>query len=1267
MPDLVRVFISYSHDSDAHRGRIHDLATRLREHGIDAWIDQFSPAPVEGWPRWMEHQFAQARFVVVACTEPYAERFNRPPGVGSGVGWESVLIRQELYEQGGNTRFVPVYFDGSGSVVPLVLRPYPRYLLPRDYEDLRKHLLGEFGKDVPALGSPLVFEGARPDLGGRPSVKLWNVPPRPAQYLPREELDALKVSLISSKTQTVAIAGEHHRLGIQGMPGVGKTVIAAALAADADIHEAFPGGVFWLTLGRTPDDVVVWQGKLAQALAGRPVEIRTAREGKTTLGELFAARPPSLLILDDVWNIADADPFDAPAAPSRLLITTRNQEVAQGLGATVREIRELKPTDALVMLAAYAGRPMETLPKVAQEIVSECGELPLAVAMAGAMLQGRPDDQWPTLLEQLKNADLEHLAAVLPQYRQHRSMLAAIEVSVQELPEDVRLRYLDFAVFPEDVEVPEPVLHRLWGAAGVKLFDAQQTVNVLADRSLVRRVQHARHRAADRRGDEQDPLAPPPKDEEVYLTLHDLQHDYVRARGGDLAPRHARLLDAYRSTSPGKALHAVEADGYFFEHIARHVRDGEGTTALRALLFDHCWLAAKLNATGVNALLSDFELVDLASDEPLRLLRDALRLSAHVLSHRPEELPAQLIGRLRHTSQADLTRCVARMEHDIAPPVLLPLWPALAPVGGPLLRTIETLHEVFMMALTEDGKTAITDSLDGTLSVWDVESGKQIRTLAGHQEMVVVVALTPNGTMAISGSEDGTLGVWEVETGKELRTLGAHRSVVQAVALTADGAKVLSGSHDGELKVWDVAAGLLLWTLQSRQSPILAVAMTPDGRTAISGSADGTLATWDVVTGQELWTVKGHESRVNAVALSADGQTAISGSNDKTVKVWSLPKGERRHVLEGHTGPVNVVALTADGRRAISGGEDVLLKVWDIVTGKEILMLEDNQSPVLAVALTADGKTAVSCADDKTLRVWNIAASAESRFKTGYPGRIDAVALARGGRTAISGDDELKVWDVDAGTVTRSFKHERWVCAVALSADGNMAISSSDRTLRVWDIAAGKEIRTLGGHEGLVTAIALADDGKTVISGSEDKTLKVWNVTTGELLWTFTGHQGSVNVVAIAGDGKTALSNSGTQLKIWDLATGRELGILAGHRNGLLAVAVSADGRTAISGSFDGDLRLWDIAMGRELRAFNGHQGDVSGVVLTEDGKTVISAAYDRTLRVWDLGTGTCLTTFTSDVGLSSLAVASSRIFAADCLGRVHLFELRLGLSGPRS
>ena len=194
----------------------------------------------------------------------------------------------------------------------------------------------------------------------------------------------------------------------------------------------------------------------------------------------------------------------------------------------------------------------------------------------------------------------------------------------------------------------------------------------------------------------------------MFLTLHDLQHDYVRARGGDLVARHVRLLEAYRSTSPGRVLHAVDADGYFYEHIARHVRDGEGPVALRSMLFDHRWLAAKLKATGVNALLSDFELLDLASDKPLRLLRDALRLSAHVLSQHPEELSPQLLGRLRGVSEPEFQHLCARVEAATALPALMPVWSTLQPPGGSLRRTlVGHADQVEAVALSADGKTAI--------------------------------------------------------------------------------------------------------------------------------------------------------------------------------------------------------------------------------------------------------------------------------------------------------------------------------------------------------------------------------------------------------------------------------------------------------------------------------------------------------------------------------------------------------------------------------
>src|SRR6185295_5395206 len=137
MPDALRIFISYSHDSEEHRERVRQLADRLRNDGVDAWFDQYSPPPVMGWPRWVMAELNQARFVVIVCSSGYRERFSSGPGRGgSGVGWEALLICQEIYDTGVNERFIPVFFDTDGRSVPKVLRPFPRYHLPDQYEAL---------------------------------------------------------------------------------------------------------------------------------------------------------------------------------------------------------------------------------------------------------------------------------------------------------------------------------------------------------------------------------------------------------------------------------------------------------------------------------------------------------------------------------------------------------------------------------------------------------------------------------------------------------------------------------------------------------------------------------------------------------------------------------------------------------------------------------------------------------------------------------------------------------------------------------------------------------------------------------------------------------------------------------------------------------------------------------------------------------------------------------------------------------------------------
>ena len=147
--DPIRVFISYSHDSDAHRQRVLQLANQLRHDGLECIIDQYIPVPPEGWPRWMANQAEAADFILLIITATYAQRFGgkAPEGVGKGGDWEGAIITQALYDNKSlNTKFIPVLLDAEDEAhIPLILAGtnYYRVDTRANYETLYDRLTSQ--------------------------------------------------------------------------------------------------------------------------------------------------------------------------------------------------------------------------------------------------------------------------------------------------------------------------------------------------------------------------------------------------------------------------------------------------------------------------------------------------------------------------------------------------------------------------------------------------------------------------------------------------------------------------------------------------------------------------------------------------------------------------------------------------------------------------------------------------------------------------------------------------------------------------------------------------------------------------------------------------------------------------------------------------------------------------------------------------------------------------------------------------------------------
>jgi len=674
---------------------------------------------------------------------------------------------------------------------------------------------------------------------------------------------------------------------------------------------------------------------------------------------------------------------------------------------------------------------------------------------------------------------------------------------------------------------------------------------------------------------------------------------YLQRRGPQLDFFHGQLRQAvFEQYGPQAEATNVHSDiATYFRDLADPAGDGtwagqyirgwselayhmfhEGRTAeLRELLMTYLWIRGRLRGTDVVSLIDDYDLLNPGRNEPLGLVHGALQLSAHVLSHDKRELPTQLTARLLGLPQPEsqeLLRQVRQERHD---PWLRPLRGSLTAPGGPLLWTLE-----------------------------------------GHRGPVRTVAMTPDGRRAISGSEDRTLKVWDLESGICLRTLEGYADTVVAVAVTPDGRRALSTSKDKTMKVWDLQSGTCLQTLEVDRDG----ALTADGRVAISGSEEGTMKVWDLESGTCLRMLKGHADCVNAVAVTPDGRQAISASDDETLKVWNLDEGDPMQALDGHCKSVLAVAVTPDGEQGVSGACDKTLKVWDLGSGACLRTLEGHGDAVLAVAVTPNGQRAISGSEDKTLKVWDLAAGTCLRTLEGHDGAVRSVAVTQDGQQAISGSEEgtMKVWDLESGTCLRTLR-VRFSCVLVglLTSDGRRAFSvTQDQSLSIWDLDSGKCLRTL--DMGFIlrfqeaSAISAHGEGWFRTVCSTDRVTKAAYLPAGAYMRRDPLPKVPRRAVAVTPDGRQAIfAFLGGKLLVHAFGPGVLRGTLSGHSDAVRAISVTPDGRLAISGSADRTLKVWDLRNGETVASFTG-EAEVNACAAGDDGVTF--AAGDLLGRV---------------------------------------------------
>jgi WD40 repeat protein len=587
-----------------------------------------------------------------------------------------------------------------------------------------------------------------------------------------------------------------------------------------------------------------------------------------------------------------------------------------------------------------------------------------------------------------------------------------------------------------------------------------------------------------------------------------------------------------------------------------------------------------------------------------------------------------------------------------------------ARLSGALLQEsvwTEAFDAIWAVAISQSGQYWAAAGRRGEVRLWRRAGQTLQRVWRVHTDITPALAFSPDERLLASGSTDGSVKLWDVESGALLRS-GGQASTILCVAFASEGGLLASGGLDATVRLWEASLGTLLETLP-HPGPVSALAWSADGHLLATGDAAGTLRLWEIGPGRRASCVEslvGHSSWVWGLAFAPDESQMASASWDGSVKLWE--RGEAgslrlRQQLSGHTQQVQPVAWSPDGGTLASGSFDRTIRLWEAKQGLARVVLSGHRAAVHSLAFTPDSRSLLSGSQDGTLRLWEVERGQCVRVLQGYDACLYDLAWSPDGKEIASAgaDSVVSLWQVESlggGTPRGVLRGHGWtVYGVAWRPEGGVLASSGwDNAIRLWDAATSTCLQVISDRDhpdSNFLGLAWSPDGTQLAAGGGDGQVYMWEARGGRLLQRLVGHRGAVIPVAWSPDG-TQLASGGDspgsgELFVWDTRSGERLSALQGLTGAVYAVAWHPVGKRLDSGGSDGRLCWWDLPSHACVRVREAHQGIVQALRVSPDSRRLASCGDDGTIRLWDLESGEHVRTLRRDRPYERLNITGIR------------------------